>query len=105
MSKDLDRRGTPGHVDGSLCLKGIQTVPDNYVPCCAAFEQHTLACTYDLRYEWAQRLKAWAIVQPESSGGDWFVIAFCPHCGKHLQPVSENPPAPGSRWGQFIGGE
>jgi hypothetical protein len=69
------------HPDGSLCLEGTKNVPPNFVPCCKVFNDHTITCTYDLRYEWYKNLKSWVIKVSNLAG---ISITFCPHCGKKL---------------------
>jgi hypothetical protein len=78
---------TGGHIDGSPCLKGTrEAVPENYQPCCEAFERHTWSCHFDLRYEWAAEYNCWGINNP----GAWIQIYFCPHCGTRVSPGAQD---------------
>jgi len=72
------------HLDGSPCYQGIQQCPPEGGPCCETFEDHTVACTYDIRYEWWASKGFWVIPIASSAGGGGIKISFCPHCGKAL---------------------
>ncbi len=73
------------HSDGTTCLEGTQSIPENYIPCCKAFASHTAVCAYDIRYEWWDNVREWVIAISEAAGGGGINIMFCPHCGKRLQ--------------------
>lgn len=72
------------HADGSKCLEGTQRLPSEFSACCEQFSERTLACYYDIRYEWWPNFKNWFVVIPESAGGGGIAFRFCPHCGKKL---------------------
>lgn len=76
------------HTDGTICLEGTRTVPDGHTPCCAAFDRGTLACVYDIRYEWQREPGRWMIAIAEVAGGGGITIRFCPHCGTDLADVT-----------------
>lgn len=71
------------HPDGSPCPEGMQRTPRGFVPCCAPFKQHTLACYHDIRYEWWPKSRSWFIIIAPAAGGG-IGISFCPHCGAEL---------------------
>lgn len=72
------------HADGSVCPEGIQRIQRGKKLCCEEFEARTLACFFDIRYEWWPSYRGWfTIIQP-SAGGGGVAMNFCPHCGKRL---------------------
>ena len=72
------------HLDGSLCPAGTQRLPARFSACCESFEQHTLDCTFDIRYEWWPKKRNWFVLIADSAGGGGIAIAHCPHCGAKL---------------------
>lgn len=72
------------HADGTRCLEGTRSVPDNFKPCCDMFAGHVDTCALDLRYEWWEKSGIWVIAIAESSGGGGIEIIYCPHCGAKL---------------------
>jgi hypothetical protein len=72
------------HPDGSRCRKGKQVVPSIFTPCCPEFQDHTMCCEYDIRYEWWRKSNRWVIVISDYAGGGGIEIHFCPHCGTPL---------------------
>lgn len=72
------------HSDGTICPEGTQRLPARFSPCCNEFKSHTLACYFDIRYEWWPRKKSWFIVIAETAGGGGMAISYCPHCGSKL---------------------
>ena len=77
------------HADGSFCPEGTQSVPRGFAACCDRFGQHTLACYFDIRYEWWPQASSWfTIIAPEAGNGG-IEISFCPHCGAKLAPGPE----------------
>lgn len=88
MDRYLDQ-GTPPtptrkHLDGSPCYEGVQRCPSTGGPCCETFEDHTVACVYDIRYEWWEDKGFWVIPIPFLAGGGGIKISYCPHCGTDL---------------------
>jgi hypothetical protein len=73
------------HTDGSICLEGTRRVPKPYTACCEAFDSRTVACTFDIRYEWWPKLKTWVVPISDASGGGGVAINHCPHCGMKLK--------------------
>jgi hypothetical protein len=71
------------HPDGSICREGTCSVPQGFVARCKAFNFHTTACVFDIRYEWWPRKDHWVICVADG-GSSGIAIAFCPHCGKKL---------------------
>lgn len=70
------------HADGSPCPEGTQRLPASGVVCCDAFWAHTLACYFDIRYEyWEGRAPNWHIIIAPAAGGGGIAIQYCPHCG------------------------
>lgn len=69
------------HTDGTICQEGTRKVPRNYIPCCEEFNQRTMACVFDIRYEWWSSIKRWVICIDDSAGGGGITISHCPHCG------------------------
>jgi len=59
-------------------------LPARFRTCCAEFAQRTLACTFDVRYEWWSRQRNWFVTIADSAGGGGIAISHCPHCGKKL---------------------
>ena len=91
MDRYMDMEGSPltsgsKHPDGSYCLKDTQRCPEEGAPCCELFEDHTVTCIYDIRYEWWQAQGFWVICIASSAGGGGIKISHCPHCGTKLWP-------------------
>lgn len=89
MTRYLNLQGDPlytnkKHPDGSYCLENHQRCPEEGKPCCTLFEDHTVACVYDLRYEWWAKPGFWVVRLADSAGGGGIKISFCPHCGSEL---------------------
>ncbi len=76
---------TSRHTDGSPCLEGTRVVPEDYIPCCDAFDYRTARCTYDIRYEYSEEYDVWVIPIVDSAGGGGIEILYCPHCGARLR--------------------
>lgn len=72
------------HADGSICPEGTARVPRGKKLCCEAFKDRTLACFFDIRYEWWPEYKGWFSIVIPSAGGGGIAMNFCPHCGKRL---------------------
>ena len=72
------------HQDGTVCLEGTKSVPEDFVSCCDDFAAHLDSCQYDVRYEWWKIEKYWVIAIADCVGGGGIKITFCPHCGKKL---------------------
>jgi hypothetical protein len=84
----VNRRRPPGiHGDGSICPEGTARRPRPYKPCCRDFDRHTLACFFDIRYEWWPRYRGWFNIISPSAGGGGIALNFCPHCGKRLPGI------------------
>jgi ribA/ribD-fused uncharacterized protein len=74
------------HTDGAPCKEGKQRVSPGYQPCCVIFDQRTLSCEADVRYEyWEGTNTGWKILCHDGSGIE---MGFCPHCGKNLNLVT-----------------
>ncbi|MGE0045319.1 MAG: hypothetical protein AB7J28_12900 [Hyphomonadaceae bacterium] len=72
------------HSDGSLCPEGTQSLPSSGAICCDAFGWRTLACYFDIRYEFWENPEGWfVIIQPDAGGGG-ILLSYCPHCGAKL---------------------
>ncbi len=83
----MSRRKPPvaRHIDGTPCPEGTASLPRGHVFCCEAFRQRTLACYFDVRYEWWPRQRGWFNVITPDAGGGGIALAFCPHCGTKLR--------------------
>jgi hypothetical protein len=77
------------HADGTVCREGTRRVPRAFRACCSAFDHRTLACVFDVRYEWWPRQKSWFVPIHDTAGGGGIAIAFCPHCGAKLKGSSK----------------
>lgn len=75
---------TSTHSDGSPCPEGTQCLHEGELICCDLFRQHTLACYYDIRYEYWPGLSGWFIIIAPEAGGGGIEIKYCPHCGTKL---------------------
>ena len=71
------------HPNGELCLAGTRKVPRGFIPCCERFDQSTLACTVDIRFEWWSKSASW-VVRIADGGSSGQEVAFCPYCGVTL---------------------
>lgn len=72
------------HADGSVCPEGTARRPRSYRPCCEEFDARTLACFFDIRYEWWPRYRGWFTIINPTAGGGGIAMNFCPHCGQRL---------------------
>jgi len=72
------------HADGSICPEGTARVPRGKKICCEDFRVRTLACFFDIRYEWWPEYKGWFTLVIPSAGGGGIAMNFCPHCGQRL---------------------
>lgn len=80
---------SPKHIDGTPCPEGTQRLPRGFKACCDSFRQHTLACYFDIRYEWWSKQRGWFIIVAPSAGGGGVALAYCPHCGTKLGGVKQ----------------
>ena len=80
-----DRYESNTHTDGSPCPEGTQCLPEDGRICCNAFAARTMACYFDIRYEYWQNLGGWFVVIQPDAGGGGVAINYCPHCGARLQ--------------------
>lgn len=72
------------HLDGSPCPEGTARAPRRHEFCCDEFQDRTLACYFDVRYEWWSRQRGWFnVISPEAGGGG-IAMQYCPHCGTKL---------------------
>jgi len=78
------------HIDGTPCPEGQARVPPNFNACCDAFNERTLACYYDIRYEWWEGLQNWFVIIFPEAGGGGVAFGFCPHCGTKLTLTTES---------------
>lgn len=74
----------PLHADGIPCPEGTQRLPRDGKLCCEAFRARTLACFFDVRYEWWPNHRGWFTLINPSAGGGGIAMNFCPHCGERL---------------------
>ena len=72
------------HNDGAICPEGTIKVHPKYKMCCEEFGRRTLACYYDIRYEWWPKSKGWFIIISPQAGGGGIRINYCPHCSAKL---------------------
>ena len=72
------------HLDGSDCPEGTLLVPRGFAPCCAEFAERTLACFFDIRYEWWSGQQNWFVLITPDAGGGGIAMGYCPHCGARL---------------------
>jgi len=72
------------HADGSPCPEGTQRLPECGVVCCDDFRAHTLACYFDIRYEYWVGQRGWFVIIAPEAGGGGIAISYCPHCGTKL---------------------
>lgn len=72
------------HLDGTPCPEGTQRLSPERTTCCDAFHARTLACYFDVRYEWWPNPSGWFIIICPDAGGGGIAINNCPHCGARL---------------------
>jgi hypothetical protein len=72
------------HADGSPCPEGTQRLAPDGKICCDVFGQRTLACYFDIRYEYWPSLEGWFVIISPGAGGGGIAMQFCPHCGSKL---------------------
>lgn len=82
VCSQLSPYGRKTHVNKTPCLSGTRQLPPDFKACCEVFEDHTTACTFDIRYIWIP--DKWGIEIDNSAGGGMIFMKFCPHCGVKL---------------------
>ncbi|MCE9603235.1 MAG: hypothetical protein K8S21_13610 [Gemmatimonadetes bacterium] len=81
----MPRSARRKHLDGSICPEGTRSVPRGFRPCCDEFAARTLACFFDIRYEWWSGQRNWFVLITPEAGGGGIAMAHCPHCGAKLK--------------------
>jgi hypothetical protein len=68
-----------------MCPEGAQRLPADGAICCNDFRERTLACFFDIRYEYWPAYAGWFVIISPDAGGGGVAINFCPHCGLKLE--------------------